>query len=571
MKNKVSITGALIFMVAFIVVMTLLGIGGTFMVASAFKEAINEGADATTLMRAHGDADMMHEGLRGDAYAALLHGGRGDMSRREEINREFADHKKTWLADNATIRATAKSANIEKAFQAAEPRVVAYIAQTEKLIALAYTDNRAALDQMVELNKSFDELEKLLAAMSDQIEKRNHDVTTAAAARASAAATTTTIVGAGLILLILAVSLWAFRTVGQQVKLILGASKDLASGDADLTRRLPAMTGELGRLGNAMNNFVEKLHDMVTEVATKSTSIATASAQISIGSTDLSSRTEQQAATLEETASSMEEFTTSIRQTAENTKSASQSARLAIVNAETGRNIVANAGQRMTDIHTSAQRITEITNIIDSLALQTNILALNAAVEAARAGEQGRGFAVVAGEVRALAQRSAASAKDIKSLIDETAASIEAGTQLVRNAELAMDKIVHSNQAVLQTVTDISNAANEQAIGVDQVNRAIVQLEGVTQQNAALVEESSAASESMREQAEHLRILVSQFRLNANAERKASLSSAKQARAGQNAAPVLRNVARRARLPRAANARNSPNYASVKSEEWDEF
>lgn len=571
MKDRVSITGALIFMVSFIVIMTLTGIGGTFQVVNAFKESISDGADVAMVLRALGDGDMMHDAYRGDYYGALLHSVRGDAGGRDEIRRDLADHKKKWHEVNAIIRAAPKSPEIERAFQAVEQPIAAYMDRTEKLVELAFLDQKAALEKMGEFDKGFEDLEKILAQLSDQIEKRNREVSATAATRASNAATATMLIGGAMIILILVVSFWAFRTVGKQVRIILSASNDLASGEADLTRRIPAMTGELGRLGNAMNIFVARLHEIVTDVAMKSTSIATASAQISIGSTDLSSRTEEQASTLEETASSMEEFTTSIRQTADNTKSASKSARLAIENAEAGRGIVVGAGQRMTDIHANASRITEITNIIDSIAFQTNILALNAAVEAARAGEQGRGFAVVANEVRALAKRSASSAKDIKHLIDETASSIEAGTQLVRNAELAMDKIVQSNQEVLQTVTDIANAAGEQAIGVDQVNRAIIQLEGVTQQNAALVEESSAASESMREQAEHLRDLVSQFRLNGSSDQKAAPVTTAAGAVVSRSIALARNPAGRSRLPKSARTNPPAAKMAFREEEWEEF
>ena len=572
MNNRISIKGMFIFLAALIVAITLLGVAGSFTLVSMFKDTMKESTDATTLLRAHGDADMMHDAFRADYFAALLHGSRAEMAHRDEVRKDLTDHKKKWLAANNIIRATTKTVDIDKAFQAVEPQIAAYMEQTEKLVELSFSDAASAREKMDEFDKTFETLEKSLASVSDLIEKRNQDATAAAASRASTAATLASIFGIVGVVSIMLISLFAFRTVGHQVKLITRTAKDLNSGDADLTRRIPTMAGELGQLGAAVNLFVGKLHDIVSEVAIKSSGIATASAQISIGSADLSSRTEQQASTLEETASSMEEFTTSIQQTALNTKSASQSARLAIENAEAGRSIVVNAGQRMTDIHTSAKRITEITNIIDSIAFQTNILALNAAVEAARAGEQGRGFAVVAAEVRALAQRSAASAKDIKRLIEETAESIEAGTMLVRNAETAMDKIVSSNQDVLHTVNDISNAANEQAVGVDQVNKAIMQLEGVTQQNAALVEESAAASESMRDQAEQLRELVSKFKLDESLRRKeGSIANIRVHQStGTRAQVVSRSNSREVSLPRPEKSRRARVHSKMEPE-WQEF
>jgi methyl-accepting chemotaxis protein len=255
------------------------------------------------------------------------------------------------------------------------------------------------------------------------------------------------------------------------------------------------------------------LHDLVQQVSLNANEIANSSQQIRTGNVDLSIRTETQASTLEETAASMEEFTTSIKQTASNTKMASKAAHDAISRAETGRNIVDDAIVRMSEIHSSAIKIAEITNIIDSIAFQTNILALNAAIEAARAGEHGRGFAVVAAEVRALAQRSGASAKDIKQLIEKAVDSVENGKMLVGRAGIAMHEIVESNREVLGTVEEITRATSEQAIGVEQVNLAIIQMEEATQQNAALVEQSAAAADSMLEQAEGLTALVAKFKL----------------------------------------------------------
>ena len=558
-------------LVILVVAVTLIGVGGAFTLLSTFKESMSDAANSTALLRAHGDADMMHDAFRADYYAALLHGARNDHTKRAEVKNELADHKKNWLAANATIRATPKTPEIEKVFLAMEPRIAAYIDQTEKQVDFAFADAVAAREKMDAFDKMFEDLEKPMSALSDLIEKRNQETAAAAAERASSAGRIVSIVGFILIFGIVGASIWTTRNIGGQIKLITQATQELAAGDADLTRRIPAMTGELGGLGAAVNLFIARLHDIVAEVVAKSASIAIASSQISTGSTDLSSRTEQQASTLEETASSMEEFTTSIRQTAANTQAAAQSARHAIENAEAGRGIVVDAGERMNDIHVSAKRITEITNIIDSIAFQTNILALNAAVEAARAGEQGRGFAVVAGEVRALAQRSASSAKDIKHLIDDTAASIEAGTTLVRNAGAAMEKIVDSNQEVLHTVTEINTAAGEQSAGVEQVNKAIMQLEGVTQQNAALVEESAAAAESMRDQAGQLHELVSRFKLDGGLAQREIRETSTPARRAAPPHSTARGEAGDPRLPRRSGAISVAGNTALNASDWEEF
>jgi methyl-accepting chemotaxis protein len=576
MKSGISIKSTLIFLGALVVAVGLLGIIGAFTLLANFKETLSDSTNATALLRAQGDADMMHDAFRGDYFGALL---RADKPHAAEAKKDLAEHKKNWLAANSTIKATPKPADIEKAFLAVELLVADYMDLTEKLVGLAPTDQKAALASMETFDQKFEALEKTMATLTTLIEKRNHEVTAAAAAKAQTSTTAVTAFGLILMAVIIGLLLFASRVIGRQVKLITRAAHELSTAEADLTRRLPDLTGELGQLGRAMNGFVARLHDIVSDVTMKSSSIAIASTQISMGSVDLSSRTEQQAATLEETASSMEEFTNSIRQTADNTKTAALSARGAIENAETGRRIVTDAGKRMTDIHASAKRITEITNIIDSIAFQTNILALNAAVEAARAGEQGRGFAVVASEVRALAQRSASSAKDIKRLIDETTDSIDAGTVLVQSAEVAMDKIVQSNQDVLLTITEISNASGEQSIGVDHINRAVTQLEGVTQQNAALVEESAAAAESMRAQADDLYSLVSQFKLD-SAPDKGKLGTAPRASGSGSGGISATNGSRsqsrtavRARRTEALTAQNAPRQAAQEKTgpDWAEF
>jgi len=288
--------------------------------------------------------------------------------------------------------------------------------------------------------------------------------------------------------------------------------------EGDLTQRIQARgNDELTRLTQALAGMQESLSRIVGEVRNTSDSISTASAEIASGNLDLSHRTEQTAANLQETASSIEQINSTVRQSA---AAASQASQMALANAEVaarGGQVVGQVVATMQDINHSSQKISDIIGVIDGIAFQTNILALNAAVEAARAGEQGRGFAVVAAEVRGLAQRSAEAAKEIKGLIGASVGKVDAGTRLVAEAGHTIGEIVANADKVSAFISDITTAANEQSQGMGQVNHAVSQLDQMTQQNAALVEESAAAADSLREHANRLAEVVRVFRLNASA------------------------------------------------------
>jgi methyl-accepting chemotaxis protein len=268
-----------------------------------------------------------------------------------------------------------------------------------------------------------------------------------------------------------------------------------------------------GSLLVEMKNMRGSLVDIVGQVRAGTETIGTASREIAAGNIDLSSRTEMQASSLEKTASAMEELTSTVKQNADNAREANQLAASASEVARKGGEVVSQVVETMGSINTSANKIVDIIGVIDGIAFQTNILALNAAVEAARAGEQGRGFAVVASEVRNLAQRSAAAAKEIKTLIGDSVEKVERGSKLVGQAGVTMDEVVASVKRVTDIMSEIANASQEQSAGIAQVNLSIIEMDGMTQQNAALVEQAAAAAQSLQDQAGELQRVVSVFRL----------------------------------------------------------
>ncbi|WP_414538796.1 methyl-accepting chemotaxis protein [Stenotrophomonas forensis] len=329
----------------------------------------------------------------------------------------------------------------------------------------------------------------------------------------------------------------------------------------DLTVRMQGdFHGVFARMRDDCNATVDQLKQIVGRIQASASSINLAAGEIASGNTDLSRRTEQQAANLEETAASMEELTSTVKQNAEHARQANQLAIGAHGVASQGGEVVGQVVATMSAIEAASKKIAEIISVIDGIAFQTNILALNAAVEAARAGEQGRGFAVVASEVRTLAQRSAGAAKEIKGLIEDSVGKVADGSALVRQAGTTMGEIVASVQRVTDIMADISAASQEQSSGIEQVNQAVVQMDETTQQNAALVEEASAAARSMEEQSNLLAEAVSVFRTGA-------------ATAAAAVRPALAAVAATitpVRRPAALSPRIEPTLAA-NAGGWEEF
>ncbi len=311
------------------------------------------------------------------------------------------------------------------------------------------------------------------------------------------------------------------RQMTRQIKHNLTLAERIAGGDLTAVIE-PQSQDELGRLTVAMGVMNNKLREMITQIKQSVIHVANASSDISAGNIDLSSRTEQQSAAVVETAASMEELTSTVRRNADNAREASQLAGVAAEYARSGGKIVWDVVSTMDTITESSNKITDIISVINSISFQTNILALNAAVEAARAGEQGRGFAVVAGEVRNLAQRSSQAAKEIEILIKESVQRVHLGSEMANQAGTTMEQIVSSVTNVSGIMNEISDASDEQSRGIDQIGKAVTELDSTTQQNAALVQESSAASLSLEQQAEQLAQLVSVFRLGNEPQNKKS-------------------------------------------------
>ena len=357
----------------------------------------------------------------------------------------------------------------------------------------------------------------------------------------------------------------------------------------DLAVAIETEESDRGSLLVEMKEMRNSLVGIVQQVRRGTETIGTASREIAAGNIDLSSRTELQASSLEKTASAMEELTSTVKQNADNARQANALAATASDVARKGGEVVSQVVGTMGEINSSASKISDIIGVIDGIAFQTNILALNAAVEAARAGEQGRGFAVVASEVRNLAQRSAAAAKEIKTLIGDSVEKVERGSKLVGQAGVTMDEVVTSVKRVTDIMSEIANASAEQSAGIEQVNLSIIEMDSMTQQNAALVEEAAAAAQSLQDQAGELARVVSIFKLSEGEQYQAEAAVAAPATgtavvvrpaAAKRPAPALKKpaVKKPAAAPAAAKedapaapAPKAKKAATVASDEWEEF
>jgi len=391
--------------------------------------------------------------------------------------------------------------------------LVKYRKQADDAIDLSTVDVNTGMAAMQTADSSFLDMIKdfkQLVSMEKRLAQENYDNAGAAFSQSMMVLLAILVLALGISV---AIAAFMSRMIVRPLKHAIALAGRIAGGDLSSEIKV-AGRDETAQLLQALKDMNASLQKIVSEVRSGTDSISTASQQIASGNADLSQRTEEQASSLEETASSMEELTSTVKHNAENARQANQLAASASEVALKGGQVVGQVVGTMSSINESSKKIVDIIGVIDGIAFQTNILALNAAVEAARAGEQGRGFAVVASEVRNLAQRSAAAAKEIKTLIGDSVDKVGAGTKLVDEAGKTMEEIVSSVKRVTDIMAEITAASQEQSAGIEQVNQAITQMDEVTQQNAALVEEAAAAAESMQQQAGNLAQAVSVFRLD---------------------------------------------------------
>jgi methyl-accepting chemotaxis protein len=482
----------------------------------------------------------------------------------------YAKARKTFLDTGLSDHEKALMAKFDAALALAKPKV-------EQTVELSRAGNREEATAFM-LKESAPATAAAII-VTDEIVAFEQQQARAAAADAKAQYTLANrlMLSIGVLTILAgAVVAWRInRSITVPIREAVALAQTVAAGD--LSSRIEVRSeDETGQLMAALKQMTESLNKIVGEVRQGTDSIATASGEIASGNLDLSSRTEQQAGSLEETASSMEELTSTVKQNADNARQANVLAGSASEVAVKGGHVVSQVVDTMGAINASARKIVDIIGVIDGIAFQTNILALNAAVEAARAGEQGRGFAVVATEVRNLAQRSAAAAKEIKVLIGDSVAAVETGSKLVDQAGATMSDIVASVARVTDIMSEITAASQEQEAGIDQINQAISEMDSVTQQNAALVEEAAAAAGSLREQAGSLAQAVSIFKLDVqqpSAKRPSMRAAPVQAApvAAVHAQPATVRKIASAPARKAAPAPRSATPKAVVNEEWEQF
>ncbi|MDQ1830357.1 methyl-accepting chemotaxis protein [Massilia scottii] len=438
---------------------------------------------------------------------------------------------------------------------------VASYSRVDKLITEGKHDEASTLMRSETL-PALDALQTSITTLA-AMQKRLAEAASAAVLDSIADARTLMLWQGALALLIGVVAAWWItRSITRPINDAVKVARTVAAGDLS-AHIAPGSSSETGQLLHALGDMNAGLRNIVSQVRSGTDAIATASSQIASGNFDLSTRTEQQASSLEETASSMEQLTSTVKQNADNARQANQLAISASHVAVQGGSVVAQVVDTMGSINESSRKIVDIISVIEGIAFQTNILALNAAVEAARAGEQGRGFAVVASEVRNLAQRSAAAAKEIKMLIDDSVDKVAQGSELVDRAGSTMQAIVTSIKSVADMMGEITAASVEQTAGIEQINRAITQMDEVTQQNAALVEQAAAAAGALQDQAGTLAGVVSVFKLPAGVAEGRTKPAPRKVEAR-----VAAERPRQAASPAGARKRE---VAAAGTDDWEEF
>ncbi len=467
-------------------------------------------------LRTHMQGDMMHDALRADVLAALLAAQKGQMDRSEAIAADIADHAKLFRDSINAEKLLIKDPSALREIQALLPVLGEYILGAEKIESLAFRDLAAADAALPEFIGLFETLEPQMESVSQSIEKWAEAARIDAEDEASTAFTTVALIAISAVLLLLVTASRIAAAIVKPLQHALGVTSRIAAGDLDHRIEVTG-SDETAQLLEAMQRMSRTISDVVSQVREAAESVTSSSREVAAGTLDLSQRVEQQAAALEETSSTTEDIARMVASNASLAGQAGNIAKDAMRRARDSRGVVERSAGAMQEINISSNRIAEIIGTIDSIAFQTNLLALNAAVEAARAGEQGRGFAVVATEVRNLAQRCAAAAREIKTLIGDSVEKVQQGTNLVKASGENIAGTEKSIEDLTGLVENVAASSREQATGVVEINRAITHMDSGTQQNAALVEELAAASSSMEGQAQSLLKIVGYFKTSTEA------------------------------------------------------
>jgi methyl-accepting chemotaxis protein len=462
-------------------------------------------------LRSHMQGDMMHDALRSDVLAAILAAQSGRVEERDALAADIKSHATIFrdaiTAEKQLITDPSTLAQI----QALLPSLGDYIQGAEKIQSLSFRDLPAAQAGLPEFVGLFETLEPQMESVSESIEAWSEATGARARETSSGAdATIAGIAGAAVLLLLITASRIT-RAIVRPLQRAVEVTTRIAAGELDNVIEVSG-NDETAQLLEAMQRMTGTISGVVAQVREAAESVTSSSREVAAGTLDLSQRVEQQAASLEETSSTTQDISRMVANNASMAGQAGGIAKDAVRRARESRGVVERSAGAMEEINASSSRIAEIIGTIDSIAFQTNLLALNAAVEAARAGEQGRGFAVVATEVRNLAQRCAAAAREIKNLIGDSVEKVQQGTSLVHASGETIAGTEKSIGELTGLVDSVAESSRDQASGVDQINRAISQMDSATQQNAALVEELAAASASMEGQAQSLLQIVGYFR-----------------------------------------------------------
>jgi methyl-accepting chemotaxis protein len=509
--------GAKLWALALTAAALIVGVGLTGLRAvQDMESALAEVRSSGQALRAHMQGDMMHDALRSDVLASLLAADKGEIDKRDGIAADIKEHAGIFREAINSEKQLITDPEALREIQSLLPVLGEYILSAEKIQSLAFTDLPAAEAALPEFVGNFETLEPQMEGVSETIEEWSEQTRADAESKANTSFLTVGGLAIAAVVLLLLTAARISAAIVTPLKRAVEVTSRIAAGDLDHTI---VVTGqdETAQLLEGLQRMSRTISEVVAQVREAAESVTSSSREVAAGTLDLSQRVEQQAASLEETSSTTEDIARIVANNASLAGQAGNIAKDAVRRARESRGVVERSAGAMEEINASSSRIAEIIGTIDSIAFQTNLLALNAAVEAARAGEQGRGFAVVATEVRNLAQRCAAAAREIKTLIGDSVEKVQQGTSLVHASGDTIAGTEKSISDLTGLVENVAESSRDQASGVDQINRAITQMDSTTQQNAALVEELAAASASMDVQAQSLLKIVDYFKTGADA------------------------------------------------------